>query len=92
MSESGCGEIIIKYGTQNLNICRRFLLSGADVVTTATYQASITGFISHLDMSPDSARELLMSGVELAKESVKRFVSDSDPTGTELLTDIFCAL
>lgn len=59
----------------------RFLLSGADVVTTATYQASITGFISHLDMSPESARELLMSGVQLAKESVKRFVSDSHPTG-----------
>ncbi|XP_040897097.1 homocysteine S-methyltransferase 1 [Toxotes jaculatrix] len=58
----------------------RFLLSGADVITTATYQASIEGFIAHLDVSSECARELLMSGVQLAKESVNRFVSDSRPT------------
>ncbi|KAM6921836.1 uncharacterized protein FYW49_007484 [Xenentodon cancila] len=54
----------------------RFLLSGADVITTATYQASIPGFISELSMSPESARELLMSGVHLAKEMVKKFDSE----------------
>ncbi|KAK2907508.1 homocysteine S-methyltransferase [Channa argus] len=59
----------------------RFLLSGADVVTTATYQASVTGFVNHLDMSSECARELLMSGVHLAKETVEKFVSDSRPTG-----------
>ncbi|XP_070765150.1 uncharacterized protein [Enoplosus armatus] len=59
----------------------RFLLSGADVITTATYQASITGFINHMDVSSERARELLMSGVHLAKETVDRFVSDSRPTG-----------
>ncbi|XP_058495066.1 uncharacterized protein zgc:172121 isoform X2 [Solea solea] len=58
----------------------RFLLSGADVVTTATYQASIPGFIRHMDVSSESARELLMSGVQLAKDSVTQFVSDSRPT------------
>ncbi|XP_008291541.1 homocysteine S-methyltransferase 1 [Stegastes partitus] len=50
-----------------------FLLSGADVITTATYQASISGFIEHLDVSSEGARELLMSGVHLAKETVTRF-------------------
>ncbi|XP_026201391.1 homocysteine S-methyltransferase [Anabas testudineus] len=55
----------------------RFLLSGADVITTATYQASITGFINHLDMSSECARELLMSGVHLAREAIEKFVSDS---------------
>ncbi|XP_035509941.1 homocysteine S-methyltransferase 1 [Morone saxatilis] len=59
----------------------RFLLSGADVITTATYQASVTGFISHLDLSSECARELLMSGVQLAKETAERFVSDSRPAG-----------
>ncbi|XP_051231793.1 uncharacterized protein zgc:172121 [Dicentrarchus labrax] len=59
----------------------RFLLSGADVITTATYQASVTGFINHLDLSSEGARELLMSGVQLAKETVERFVSDSRPAG-----------
>lgn len=59
----------------------RFLVGGADVITTATYQGSITGFIDHLDVSPERARELLMSGVQLAKEMVERFVSDSRPAG-----------
>uniref|UniRef100_A0A3P9PTP1 Zgc:172121 n=1 Tax=Poecilia reticulata TaxID=8081 RepID=A0A3P9PTP1_POERE len=53
----------------------RFLLSGADVITTATYQASVQGFISHLGVSCDEARKLLMSGVHLAKEAVETFPS-----------------
>ena len=60
---------------------RRFLVSGADVVSTATYQASINGFMKHLDMSSDSARELMMSGVHLAQEAVQQFVSSNKDTG-----------
>lgn len=59
----------------------RFLLSGADVITTATYQASVPGFVSHLDVSSERARELLMSGVQLAKEAAERFVSEGRPAG-----------
>ncbi|XP_041647386.1 homocysteine S-methyltransferase [Cheilinus undulatus] len=59
----------------------RFLLSGADVVATATYQASIKGFIDHLGVSSEGARELLMSGVHLAKKEVERFVSESPTKG-----------
>ncbi|KAM7410495.1 hypothetical protein PAMA_001777 [Pampus argenteus] len=59
----------------------RFLHSGADVITTATYQASITGFIDHLDVSSEGARELMMSGVHVAKETVERFVIDSHSKG-----------
>ncbi|CAJ1059838.1 homocysteine S-methyltransferase [Xyrichtys novacula] len=55
----------------------RFIVSGADVITTATYQASVRGFIDHLNVSSDRARELLMSGVQLAKEAAERFVSES---------------
>ncbi|CAL8252459.1 unnamed protein product [Merluccius merluccius] len=58
----------------------RFLVSGADVVSTATYQASINGFMKHLDMSSDSARELMMSGVHLAQEAVQQFVSSNKDT------------
>ncbi|KAA8589735.1 hypothetical protein FQN60_013100 [Etheostoma spectabile] len=47
----------------------------------AKLQASIPGFISHLDVSPERARDLLMSGVQLAKETVERFVLDTRPTG-----------
>ncbi|XP_054459359.1 homocysteine S-methyltransferase YbgG [Anoplopoma fimbria] len=59
----------------------RFLLAGADVITTATYQASIPGFTKHLDVSSERARELMASGVQLAKEAVDRFVSEARPTG-----------
>lgn len=58
----------------------RFLLSGADVITTATYQASIRGFIDHLRLSPDGARELLMSGVHLARETADSFQSGNKLT------------
>ncbi|XP_068608780.1 homocysteine S-methyltransferase [Brachionichthys hirsutus] len=59
----------------------RFLLSGADVISTATYQASVAGFIDHLNLSSERARELIMSGVQLAKETVETFVSERHPTG-----------
>lgn len=77
-----------KYSFQNAPTVEkciiRFLLSGADIISTATYQASITGFISHLDMSAECARELMMSGVQLAKETVEGFVSDTLPAGTDI--------
>lgn len=60
----------------------RFLLSGADVISTATYQASVEGFIDHLSVSSEGARELIMSGVQLAKEAVKSFVSGTNPNPT----------
>ncbi|KAM6963116.1 homocysteine S-methyltransferase YbgG [Aplochiton taeniatus] len=56
----------------------RFLMSGADVITTATYQASIEGFKKHLIMTPELASELQMSGVRLAQEAVKQFVTGGD--------------
>ncbi|XP_034386672.1 homocysteine S-methyltransferase YbgG isoform X3 [Cyclopterus lumpus] len=59
----------------------RFLLAGADVITTATYQASVAGFTGEPDVSAERARELLVSGVRLAGEAVDRFLSDARPTG-----------
>ncbi|XP_068176594.1 homocysteine S-methyltransferase [Antennarius striatus] len=63
------------------DVHHRFLVSGADVISTATYQASVPGFMDHLNLSSERARELLMSGVHLAKESVERFVSECHHTG-----------
>ncbi|XP_051985994.1 homocysteine S-methyltransferase YbgG isoform X2 [Xyrauchen texanus] len=53
----------------------RFLQSGSDVITTATYQASIEGFVKHLGLRPEEAQQLIMSGVQLAKETVQEFKS-----------------
>lgn len=57
----------------------RFLLSGADVISTATYQASVEGFMDHLNVSSEGAKELIMSGVQLAKEAVESFVPGTNP-------------
>lgn len=54
-----------------------FLQSGSDVITTATYQASIEGFTKHLGFKPEEAEDLMMSGVRLAKESVADFMAST---------------
>uniref|UniRef100_A0A673HBE5 Homocysteine S-methyltransferase YbgG-like n=1 Tax=Sinocyclocheilus rhinocerous TaxID=307959 RepID=A0A673HBE5_9TELE len=51
--------------------------SGSDVITTATYQASIEGFVKYLDLRPEEAQQMIMSGVQLAKETVREFMSHS---------------
>lgn len=51
---------------------RRYLDAGADVITTATYQASFQGF-SAAGISPERAEELLQLGVRLAVEARDQF-------------------
>ncbi|XP_033820968.1 homocysteine S-methyltransferase [Periophthalmus magnuspinnatus] len=60
----------------------RFLLSGSDVITTATYQASVKGFVQHLGVTCERARELLMSGVHLAKDALQKFISENKTVQT----------
>ncbi|XP_028856600.1 homocysteine S-methyltransferase 1 [Denticeps clupeoides] len=57
----------------------RYLASGADVITTATYQATVEGFVRHLGVPVEQAHELLMSGVQLAKEAVEEYKCDNLP-------------
>ena len=58
------------------------------MVSTATYQASISGFMKHLDMSSESAQELMRSGVHLAQEAVQQFVSSNNDTGVLLINGL----
>ncbi|XP_078514090.1 betaine-homocysteine S-methyltransferase-like isoform X3 [Lissotriton helveticus] len=55
----------------------RFLRSGADVITTATYQASVVGFQKYLGMCVEDATELMCSGVKIAKEAADKFSSET---------------
>ncbi|NP_001108386.1 uncharacterized protein LOC337599 isoform 1 [Danio rerio] len=55
----------------------RYLQSGSDVITTATYQASIEGFVKYLGVQPEEAQHMMMSAVQLAKETVSEFISQS---------------
>ncbi|KAM3933568.1 uncharacterized protein RB166_001327 isoform 2-T2 [Leptodactylus fuscus] len=50
-----------------------FLKSGANVLSTATYQASIEGFNQHLGLNFDDATNLFTVAVQQAKESAERF-------------------
>lgn len=59
----------------------RFLQCGSDVITTATYQASVEGFIKHLGLNPTEAEQLLMSGVQIAKETATDFMSSCTTAG-----------
>lgn len=54
----------------------RFLQSGADVITTATYQATLEGFFKHLELKPEQAEELLISGVQIAKDTAALFTAN----------------
>lgn len=58
-----------------------FLVSGSDVVTTATYQASVEGFIQHLGVTRESATELLRSAVCLAKDAVQEHRAENKTDG-----------
>ena len=49
--------------------CRQFLENGADVIATATYQASVAGLVEHLGLSSDVARRSLTRAVTEAREA-----------------------
>lgn len=59
----------------------RYLQSGSDVITTATYQATLEGFIKHLEVNPDRAEELLISGVQIAKDAAADFTPNCTAAG-----------
>jgi len=55
---------------------RAFLASGADVIATVTYQASVDGFM-RAGLDRDAARAIMRSAVEIAVDERERFWSDS---------------
>ncbi|XP_078077868.1 homocysteine S-methyltransferase YbgG isoform X2 [Mustelus asterias] len=63
------------------NVHARYLCSGADVITTATYQATVEGFVKYLCLKSDEAVLLLQSGVQLAKEAIDEFLSEYKGSG-----------
>lgn len=65
----------------DLSCFNRYLQSGSDVITTATYQASIEGFVKYLGLRPEEAQQMIISGVQLAKETVREFMSHSPVSG-----------
>ena len=52
-----------------------FLLHGADIITTASYQASVNGYQKHLGVSASEALDLIGKSVTIAKEAKEWFMA-----------------
>jgi homocysteine S-methyltransferase len=52
---------------------KSFLESGADILITASYQASVGGFCSELGVSEDEALNLIGRSVAIAKEAIRQY-------------------
>lgn len=50
----------------------RYLANGAEIIITASYQASIPGFQKHLGVTSEESRGLLKSSVDLARKAVQQ--------------------
>ncbi|XP_020278244.1 uncharacterized protein LOC109851982 [Pseudomyrmex gracilis] len=57
-----------------------FLRAGADVIETATYQASVPGLTKHLNISERESLDLLAKAVSLARKAVDVYIQE---TGSE---------
>lgn len=57
-------ELIVSVHLDNLS-------AGAQVITTATYQASFEGFAEVLGLSRNASRDLMARSVELARQAVR---------------------
>ncbi|CAG0898324.1 unnamed protein product [Darwinula stevensoni] len=62
-----------------------FLDAGAQVISTASYQANIEGFKKHLNVSQDEARSLITSAVKLAHDAADTFCRDGCPKERPLI-------
>ncbi|KAF8771558.1 Homocysteine S-methyltransferase like protein [Argiope bruennichi] len=49
----------------------KYLANGAEIIITASYQASIPGFQKHLGVTSEKSKELLKSSVELARKAIR---------------------
>lgn len=60
-----------------------FLRAGADIIQTNTYQASISGFMKHLNLSEEDSLNLILTAVDLAKEAVRIYYEEGDNAGSK---------
>ncbi|XP_077988156.1 uncharacterized protein LOC144442652 [Glandiceps talaboti] len=62
---------------------RSFLESGADIIETVTYQASISGFQQFLGLTELESKQLLKKGVQLAVEARDEFWEELQKSGKD---------
>ena len=55
-----------------------FLRAGSDIIQTNTYQATITGFVKHLNISERESLSLIHDAVDLAKKAVAIYTEENE--------------
>ncbi|GFT09558.1 homocysteine S-methyltransferase YbgG [Nephila pilipes] len=63
-----------------VQVHNRYLESGAEIITTASYQASLVGFQKHLGLTFEQSKQLLKSSVDLANKARKKYFDDFKET------------
>ncbi|KAJ3166789.1 hypothetical protein HDU87_001911 [Geranomyces variabilis] len=58
-----------------LAVHRAYLAAGAQIITTATYQASVAGFHRELALTPSEAAALMHSSLRLAEDAITAHVA-----------------
>lgn len=57
-----------------------FLLAGAEVIITNSYQASVNGFMEYLNLDKASSYSLIKESVRIAKRAVDLYIK-ANPNG-----------
>lgn len=60
-----------------LTLHKNFLKAGAEIILTVTYQAWVSGFMQHLNISDEEAFELIKKGVSIARQACKEVAQET---------------
>ncbi|XP_035208321.1 homocysteine S-methyltransferase YbgG-like isoform X2 [Stegodyphus dumicola] len=75
----------LKMSIKAFKIHHSYLERGADIITTASYQASIGGFQKHLGLNLDESKRLIKLSVELAENAKQDHLKESISECKEIL-------
>ncbi len=67
--------------TELINAHRQYLNAGANCIITASYQASVKGFVE-MGFSPELATELIIKSVQLAHQAIDNYLLENEKVPT----------
>lgn len=71
-----------------LDVHKSYLKSGANIITSASYQADIEGFQKYLNLTVTEAEELIISSVKIAKKASEDIIKEN---GTSRMENVLVA-
>ncbi|KAJ3148229.1 hypothetical protein HDU89_004825 [Geranomyces variabilis] len=73
-------RILLEDPASILAVHRAYLAAGSQIITTATYQASVAGFQRELALTPSEAAALMHSSIRLAADAIAAHAADGVTT------------